>query len=213
MVIFGRSSIRDALRVGSETPLGSGEAVDPAAAKARLQALGDDGRVASELDRATDGVMASLHGLSNLTVPLALNYLDRIARPLAALDLPDAVRLTTRGYAGHLVIEERGRDFGVETLSVITDLPAMKRGAAPQGLSTRLVKITRRNFDVIRAVSEPTWDGLVTLNAARLHRARRKGADGRLPPALDVSVVDALLRFGWVLRQVDLFYGLSPDRT
>ncbi len=41
---------------------------------------------------------------------------------------------------------------------------------------------------------------------------RRKGEDGRLPPALDVSVVDALLRFGWVLRQVDLFYGLEPDR-
>jgi hypothetical protein len=27
-----------------------------------------------------------------------------------------------------------------------------------------------------------------------------------------VTIVDALLRFGWVLRQVDLFYGYEPER-
>jgi hypothetical protein len=212
-VIFGRSSIRGSLRAGSEKPLGSGDVVDAATVKARLKTLGDDGRRASELDDATNGVVASLHGLSDLTVPLALNYLDRIARPLGALDLESAVRITTRGYAAHLVIEERGRDFGVETVPVLSDLPTMKRGVAPQGLLTRIVKVTRRNFEGIRAVNGPTWDALIVVNAGHLHAARRKGDDGKLPPALDVSVIDALLRFGWVLRQVDLFYGLEPDRS
>ncbi len=27
------------------------------------------------------------------------------------------------------------------------------------------------------------------------------------------AVVDGLARFGWVLRQVDLHYGLEPDRS
>jgi hypothetical protein len=212
-VIFGRSSLRDMLRAGADNPLGSGEALDAAAVKARLKALGDDGRVASQLDEAANGVVASLHGLSDLTVPLALNYLDRISRPLEALDLESAVRITTRGYAAHLVIEERGRDFGVETVPVLSDLPPMKRGVPPQGLLTRIVKATRRNFDAIRAVNSATWDGLIALNAGHVHAARRRDADGKLPSALDVSVIDALLRFGWVLRQVDLFYGLEPDRS
>jgi hypothetical protein len=210
---FGRNSLRDALRLGAGNPLGSGEALDAAAIKARLKALGEDGRVAGKLDIAATAEAASLHGLSDLTIPLALDYLDRIARPLEALDLESAVRVTTRGYAAHLVLEARGRDFGIDTVPVLDDLPPRKRGAVPQGLLTRIIKATRRNFAAIRAVNGPTWDGFVALNAGHLHQARRQGEGGKLPPALDVSVVDALLRFGWVLRQVDLFYGLEPDRS
>jgi hypothetical protein len=211
-VIFGRSSLRGSLRAGSERPLGSGDALDAAEVEARLAALGADGELAVRLDQAADEVVATLRGLSDVTVPLALSYLDRIARPLAALDLESAVRLTTRGYAAHLVVEERGRELGIETVPVLGDLPPMKRGAAPQGLLTRIIKVTRRNFDAVRAVSESTWDGLVVVTAGHLHSARRPGDDGSLLPALDLSVVDALLRFGWVLRQVDLHYGLGPDR-
>ncbi|MBO0748492.1 MAG: hypothetical protein J2O47_09070, partial [Acidimicrobiaceae bacterium] len=127
-------------------PLGGGEAVDRAAEKARLAELGDDGERARFLDRAVDGVLEGLGGLSALTAPLAMSYLDRIARPLTAMDLGTAVHLTTRGYAAHVVVEERGGEIGIETVPVASGLPPMKRGAPPQDLLNRVVKITRRNF-------------------------------------------------------------------
>lgn len=204
------------LRQGSERaykPLGGGEAVDRGAEKARLEELGDDGGRARFLDSAVDGVLGGLEGLSPLTAPLAMSYLDRIARPLTAMDLGTAVHLTTRGYAAHLVVEERGGEIGIETVPVLSGLPAMRRGAPPQDLLTRVVKMTRRNFETIRAVSWGTWEGLVVITARRVHAGRRPGPDRELPPALDVTVIDALLRFGWVLRQVDLFYGFAPERS
>jgi hypothetical protein len=212
-VIFARSRVRGSLRQGSSRPLGSGEAVEKADVEARLAILGADGDLARQLDQAAEQTMRTLRALSDLTVPLALAYLDRIARPLQALDLESAVRLTTRGYAAHLAVEERGRDLGVEEVPVLGHLPPIRHGRPSQGLLTQIVKLTRRGFDAIRAVTAPTWDGLVVITAGRLHAGRRKGPDGTLPPPLDVEVIDALLRFGWVLRQVDLFYGFQPDRS
>jgi hypothetical protein len=145
--------------------LGSGEEIDARTARERLALLGADGKVAAELDKATGEMLRTLDGLSPLTVPLALSYLDRIARPLAAMDLEAAVRLTSR-----------------------------------------------RSFEAVRAVNQETWDGLVVAVARRVHAERTRDDDGVLPPPLDVTIVDALLRFGWVLRQVDLFYGYEPER-
>jgi hypothetical protein len=155
----------------------------------------------------------TLQGLSALTAPLAMSYLDRIARPLTALDMGSAVHLTTRGYAAHLVVEERGGEIGIETVPVLSGLPARRNGAPPQDLLMRVVKITRRSFDTVRAVSWGTWEGLLVITARRTHDNRRPDPDGTLPPALDVAVIDALLRLGWVLRQVDLNYGFAPERT
>jgi len=189
-------------------PLGGGEVVDRAAEKARLAELGEDGERARFLDTAVDGLLKGLRGLSPLTAPLAMSYLDRIARPLTAMDLGAAVHLTTRGYAAHLVVEERGGEIGIETVPVLSGLPAMKHGKPPQDLLTRVVKMTRRNFDQVRAVSWGTWEGLLVITARRAHASRKAG-----DPALDVAVIDALLRFGWILRQVDLFYGFVPERS
>jgi hypothetical protein len=192
--------------------LGSGDEIDARTARDRLAALGDDGAVATDLEKATNEMLETLDGLSPLTVPLALSYLDRIARPLAAMDLETAVRLTSRGYAAHLVIEQRGRDFGVETVPVLSDLPPMKHGRPSQQLVTMVVKVTRRSFASVRAVNDGTWDGLVVAVARRVHAGRTRDGEGVLGPPLDVSVIDALLRFGWVLRQVDLHYGYEPER-
>jgi hypothetical protein len=181
--------------------------------KARLEALGEDGERARFLDTAVDRMLEQLRGLSPLTAPLAMAYLDRIARPLTAMDIGSAVHLTTRGYAAHLVVEERGGEIDIETIPVLSGLPAMKHGAPPQDLLIRVVKLARRNFDTLRAVSWGTWEGLVVITARRTHAGRRRGADDTLPPALDVAVIDALLRFGWVLRQVDLYYGFAPERS
>jgi hypothetical protein len=71
----------------------------------------------------------------------------------------------------------------------------------PADLLLRVVKATRRSFETIRAVDGPTWEALVTIVAARA------GAD------LERGLVDGLLRFGWVLRQVDLAYGAQPERA
>lgn len=204
-----RQSAQDSRRA-----VGAGEEVDRAGEKARLAELGDDGERARFLDAGVDRVLeGGLSALSPLTSPLAMSYLDRIARPLTALDMGSAVGLTTRGYAAHLVVEERGGEIGIETVPVLSGLPAMRRGVPPQDLVSRVVKITRRSFDTVRAVTWGTWEGLVVITARRTHAGRRRDAEGELPPALDVAVIDALLRFGWVLRQVDLYYGFAPERS
>lgn len=210
-MMFAMFTRRQEARRRDPQALGSGEEIDARTARARLADLGPEGVVASELEKATVDMLKTLDGLSSLTVPLALAYLDRIARPLAAMDLESAVRLTSRGYAAHLVIEQRGRDFGVETVPVLGDLPAMKHGRPPQQLLAIVVKVTRRSFAAVRAISEGSWDGLVVAVARRVHAERTRDLEGVLPPPLDVDVIDALLRFGWVLRQVDLHYGYEPD--
>ncbi|MGI8492216.1 MAG: hypothetical protein ACR2KC_03515 [Acidimicrobiales bacterium] len=144
--------------------------------------------------------------MSELTTSVALDYLDRLARPLRALTPAAGVRVTTRGYLAHVAVEATPAAYGVDAgrgLSILGTLPALNRhGQAPRDLATRVVKATRRNFAAIRALPEPVWDGFVEA-VVHEEEAREVGFDS--------AVVEGLLRFGWVLRQVDLHYGLTPE--
>ena len=185
------------------------ERVDGAALAIYVAGLGDASAMAQRLDTVTDEAMASMGSLSSLTAPLALDYLDRLDGPIPALTGPIGVQVVTRGYVAHLVVEREAAAFGATDVPVLGTLPALRRGSPPQDLLTRVVKASRRNFEVIRAVSTPVWNGFVRSLARRAHDLQPDpGPDGLVA----VEVVDALARFGWVLRQVDLRYGLEPER-
>ena len=147
-------------------------------------------------------MLRRLGSLSDLTAPLAIAYLDRIARPTPGLTPESGVRITSGGYAAHMAVEADGVPFGVTTIPVLGTLPDLRGGRAPQDLLLRVVKATRRPFPGLRAVDGPTWEGFVSRRLGRLQRA---GAE------LERPLVDGLLRFGWILRQVDLRYGLAPE--
>jgi hypothetical protein len=152
--------------------------------------------------------MEAVTSLSTLTAPLALEYLDRLARPIPTLTPETGVQIVSRSYVAHLVTEGDPGAFGATGVPAL-ELPPLRRGYPPQDLLTRVVKATRRKFERIRAVPGPVWDGFVRDLACRVHD-RTPGADpGDL---LALAVVDGLARFGWVLRQVDLRYGLEPER-
>ena len=93
-------------------------------------------------------------------------------------------------------------------MPVLGTLPPLRRGSPPRDLLTRVVKASRRNFEVIRAVSTPVWHGFVR---SLTRRAHDQVADPGPSGLLAMEVVDGLARFGWVLRQVDLHYGLQPE--
>ena len=95
-------------------------------------------------------------------------------------------------------------------MPVARTLPPLRRGSPPQDLLTRVVKATRRSFEAIRAVPEPVWDGFVRGLTSRAHD---RTPDADPSDLLAPAVVDGLARFGWVLRQVDLHYGLQPELT
>jgi hypothetical protein len=155
-----------------------------------------------------DETMSSVSSLSTLTTPLALEYLDRLARPIPTLTPEAGVQIIGRAYVAHLVTEGDPQAVGASAVPLL-DLPPLRRGHPPQDLLTRVVKASRRHFERIRAVPGPVWDGLVQDLTRRAHD-RTPGVD----PAdlLALAVVDGLARFGWVLRQVDLRYGLEPER-
>ena len=153
------------------------------------------------LDAAAEAVLAGLSSLSDLTAPLAISYLDRIGRPTPWMTPEAGVLVTSAGYAAHMAVEADGGPFGVTTLAVLGTLPDLRRGRPPQDLLLRVVKATRKTFSAIRAVDELTWEGFVSRRMARVGEE------------LDRPLVDGLLRFGWVLRQVDLRYGLEPETT
>lgn len=164
----------------------------------RPPAPAEEDRAAGEaLDAAALAVLGGLRSLSDLTSPLALTYLERIGRPIQALSPEAGARITSTGYAAHLAVESDAPAFGVTAIPVLGTLPERP----PADLLLRVVKATRRSFETIRAVDGPTWEALVTIVAARA------GAD------LERGLVDGLLRFGWVLRQVDLAYGAQPERA
>jgi hypothetical protein len=185
------------------------ERVDGKALAAFIAGLGEDAPFVGALDAAVDNEMGSILALSSLTSPLALDYLERLARPIPALTPEIGVQIVTRAYVAHLVTERDPGAFGATDVPVLGTLPPLRRGSPPQDLLTRVVKASRRNFEVIRALSAPVWNGFVQSLTRRAHnRVRDPGASGLVAPA----VVDGLARFGWVLRQVDLHYGLEPDR-
>jgi hypothetical protein len=195
------------------------EAVDRAALDAFLRHLGDDGLVAGRLDAAVVDLMTVVRSLSALSSPLALNYLERIQHPMASLGLGAGVFVITRGYAGHLAIEAGPAAYGAVDIPVLGTLPPLRHGRPPADLLTRAVKATRRGFVGIRAVNDAVWDGFVLATVWRVHD--QEGRDHAGPPAkggdeaghLDPVVIEGLVRFGWVLRQVDLHYAQEPERA
>jgi hypothetical protein len=176
--------------------------------KEYVESLGADSAPARRLLEAVDETMSSVSSLSTLTTPLALEYLDRLARPIPTLTPEAGVQIIGRAYVAHLVTEGDPQAVGARAVPLL-DLPPLRRGHPPQDLLTRVVKASRRHFERIRAVPGPVWDGLV-LDLTRRAHDRTPGVD----PAdlLALAVVDGLARFGWVLRQVDLRYGLEPER-
>jgi hypothetical protein len=184
------------------------ERVDQRALERDLDALGQDAAPTRRLIEAVDDAMVSVASLSALTAELALEYLGRLARPVPALSLEAGVQIITRSYLAHLVTERDPASVGATDVPVLGTLPPPRRGSPPQDLLLRVVKATRRNFELIRAVPTPVWDGFVRDLTCRAHDAAPDaGPENLLAPA----VVDDLARVGWVLRQVDLHYGLAPE--
>ena len=146
---------------------------------------------------------------SSLTAPLTLDYLDRLARPIPALRPEIGVQIVTRTYVAHLVIERDPRSVRSGRRAGPRYPAAPAPGSPPRDLLTRVVKASRRHFEVIRAVPSPVWDGFVR---SLTRRAHDQVPDPEPSGLLAVEVVDGLARFGWVLRQVDLHYGLEPER-
>jgi hypothetical protein len=173
-----------------------------------LAALGADAEAARRLIQAVDATVGSVSSLSTLTTPLALDYLDRLTRPIPTLTPEAGVQIVSRAYVAHLVTEADPEAVGATGLPLLS-LPPLRRGHPPQDLLTRVVKATRRHFERIRALPEPVWDGFVRDVARRTHE---RSPDVAPVDLLALPVVDGLTRFGWVLRQVDLRYGLEPER-
>jgi hypothetical protein len=185
------------------------ERVDRKTLTAFIASLGEDAPFVTALDAAVDAEMGSILALSSLSSPLALDYLERLARPIPALTAQIGVQIVTRAYLAHLVIERDPAAFGATEVPVLGTLPPLRRGSPPRDLLTRVVKASRRSFEMIRAVSTPVWNGFIQSLTRRAHdQVPSPGPSGLVDPA----VVDGLARFGWVLRQVDLHYGLEPDR-
>ena len=190
-------------RVSEDPPAGP---VDQADVDAYLDRLGQDGPRARDLDLVVDRRMETIRSLSPLTAPLAVDYLDRMARPIPDLTPEQGAQIMGRAYVAHLVTEDDPARFGARDVPVLGTLPPLRRGAAPQGLLVRVVKASRRDFEVIRAVPTPVWDGFIRILTRRTHDLVPEGA-----PVVSLAVVDGLARVGWVFRQVDIHYGLAPE--
>jgi hypothetical protein len=155
---------------------------------------------ARRLDQAVDGWMVRLVSLSPLTSVLAGDYVARMTRPIPALAGPAGAMVVARAYAAHMAVESDPEAFGAVDVPVLGTLPGRRRnGAYPQDLMLRVVKATRRGFETIRAVSAPVWDGFVD------------GLVERVGEEVSPASVDGLARVGWVLRQVDIHFGLEPE--
>jgi hypothetical protein len=183
--------------------------VDAGAVKEYVASLGADAAPAGRLIEAVDEAMGSVSSLSTLTTPLALEYLNRLARPIPTLTAEAGVQIIGRAYVAHMVTEDDPEAVGATGVPLI-NLPPLRRGHPPQDLLTRVVKASRRHFERVRAVPGPVWEGLVRDLACRAHEHT---PDADPADLLALPVVDGLARFGWVLRQVDLRYGLEPERT
>ena len=170
-----------------------------------LKSLGADGAVARDLDAEVDKEMARVSALSTLTSPLAVSYMERLSRPIPSLTPEIGVLIVGRTYVAHMVVESDPNRFGASDVPVLGTLPPLKKGRPPQDLLTRVVKVSRgRTFPPICALTPAAWEGLVRATTKRAHDA----AAGEL---VSLEVVDGVARFAWVLRQVDLHYGLSPE--
>lgn len=172
-----------------------------------LKSLGDDGGVSRRLDADVDASLDSVASLSSLTAPLALDYMDRLARPVPSLTPATGVQIVGRTYLAHLLVEQDPGRYGAADVPVLGTLPPLKKGRPPQDLLSRVVKASRRGFDPICALTPAAWEGFVWCLTKRAH-------DGAPDPEglIPTDVVDGVARFAWVLRQVDIHYGLEPER-
>lgn len=174
-----------------------------------LKSLGSDGALARDLDQLVDAEMTRVTSLSPLTSQLAVSYMERLGRPIPSLTPPIGVLLVGRTYVAHMVVEADPGRFGAADVPVLGTLPPLKKGRPPQDLLSRVVKASRgKSFAPLCAVAPPVWDGFVMCLTKRAHDA--SSDDGEF---VSVQVVDGVARFGWILRQVDLHYGLSPERS
>jgi hypothetical protein len=174
-----------------------------------VDSLGDAAPRVRALVEAVDAGLATVLSLSSLSAPLALDYLERLQRPLPALTPEMGVQIVTRAYMAHVAVEDDPAAFGAADVPVLGTLPPLRRGSPPQDLLTRVVKATRRGFELIRALDTPVWDGFVRTLVALVHGQAGDAPDG----LVSIESVDGLARVGWVLRQVDLHYGLGPERA
>ena len=171
-----------------------------------LKSLGGDGGVARDLDGAVDHEMSRITSLSSLTSALAVSYMERLSRPVPSLTPQIGVLIVGRTYVAHMVVESDPGRFGSPDVPVLGTLPPLKKGRPPQDLLSRVVKVSRgRTFPPLCALSPAAWDGFVHCLTKRAHDAA--GTDELVP----LEVVDGVGSFAWVLRQVDIHYGLSPE--
>jgi hypothetical protein len=184
--------------------------------------MGPAGRQAKALDKAVTSSLGGMAALSSLTTSLAVAYLERVQTPISAMTLASGVFITTRSYVAHRTVEGDPAAYGAVDVPVLGTLPELRKGRPPQDLLNRVVKATRRNFELVRALDADVWDGFVLHTAWRIHDqagveaatiADEEELDHVEPSYLDLSVVDGLTRFGWILRQVDIHYGLEPDES
>lgn len=174
-----------------------------------LKSLGVDGLIARDLDQDIDREMNRITSLSPLTSQVAVSYMERLARPIPSLTPPIGVLLVGRTYVGHMLVESDPGRYGAVDVPVLGTLPPLKKGRPPQDLLSRVVKASRgKGFASLCSLAPAAWDGFVMCLTKRAHDAAVEG-DELVSP----EVVDGIARFGWVLRQVDLHYGLSPERN
>lgn len=166
--------------------------------------LGDDGRRAHDLDGAVSERLPEVVDLSALTTPLLTGYVERVRRPLSQLPVDVALTLGMRGYLTEQLIEQEPERFGIVDIPVMGGLPERP----PRDLLVRVVKASRGAFPRLRAVNDGVWSGLVSLAMWRAHQQIPASPEGTYPIR---EVIDGLLRIGWLLRQVDLFYRLEPE--
>lgn len=168
------------------------------------------GDVATRLFQRVEGTLVLLQSLSPLTEPLALGYVERVGAPMAAMPLAAGARVVVEGYLAHRELERSPADFGITDIPVHGGFPPLNRhGRPPQDLLTRVVKVTRRHFTEVCALTPEEWEALVATVTAAVHDRAGEATEGKglLAPVL----VEGLLRTGWVLRQVDLAYGFEPE--
>lgn len=174
-----------------------------------LAELGADGRVARALDGDVDAAMATITSLSPLSAPLALQYMDRLGRPIPSLTPEVGVQLVGRAYIAHTCVEVDPGRYGAADIPVLGTLPPPnRRGALPQDLLSRIVKVSRRSFEALCALTPGAWDGFVWCLTKRAHD-RSPDPEAMVP----TDVVDGVARFAWVLRQADIHYGYEPERA
>ena len=196
-------------RQQSVTVRGASSRIHRADLDRHLKSLGGDGSVALDLDRAVDGEMTRVTALSSLTSPLAVSYMERLSRPIPSLTPEIGVLMVGRTYVAHMVVEGDPGRFGAADVPVLGTLPPLKKGRPPQDLLSRVVKVSRgRTFPPICALTPAAWEGWVWCLTRRAHDIAPAGAD-----LVPLDSADGVARFAWVLRQVDLHYGLSPERS